>query len=268
MEVMPAVTGLAAHASGHGTGGADCPNCGTVLGPHDFVGQSFFIAQNMMLAFAGFFFSQVSVVPKKWQTSVSVAFLVCFIAWYNYTFMKDIWVQYQVTPTVYRYSDWLITVPLQVMEFYFILKAANPRIGGGLLGKLFGYSFVMLVGGWLGETGATSHIIGFVAGMAGWLAIVYEVFSGEAAGYATALTSAGSKQGYSTIRTIVTFGWTIYPLGYFVSYIAPRGITPAEVDVYLNVLYNIADLVNKGMFGCAVWAAAKADEMEEKLLEN
>ena len=33
--------------------------------------------------------------------------------------MRDVWVMTGDSPTVYRYIDWLITVPLQMVEFYF-----------------------------------------------------------------------------------------------------------------------------------------------------
>ena len=55
-------------------------NRGSVLGPHDIVGTTFFIACNMMLAFTAFFFVQVGVVPKQWRTSVSIAGLVTGVA--------------------------------------------------------------------------------------------------------------------------------------------------------------------------------------------
>ena len=60
-----------------------CPygNCGPVLGAHDVVGTTFYIACNCMLAFAAFFFVQVVVVPQQWKTSVSVAGLVTLVAW-------------------------------------------------------------------------------------------------------------------------------------------------------------------------------------------
>merc|ERR1719265_526350 len=64
-------------------------NKGSVLGPHDIVGTTFFIACNMMLAFTAFFFVQVGVVPTKWRTSFSIAGLVTGVAFYNYTFMKE-----------------------------------------------------------------------------------------------------------------------------------------------------------------------------------
>ena len=40
--------------------------------------------------------------------------------------MKETWVKTHSSPTQYRYVDWLITVPLQITEFYFILKGAGP----------------------------------------------------------------------------------------------------------------------------------------------
>ena len=89
-----------------------CPygNCGTALGSHDVVGTTFYIACNCMLAFAAFFFVQVIVVPSQWKTSVSVAGLVTLVAWYNYTFMKSQWVETQMSPTTYRYTDWIVRI--------------------------------------------------------------------------------------------------------------------------------------------------------------
>ena len=57
------------------------------------------------------------------------------------------------SPLVYRYIDWLITVPLQVVEFYLILAA----IGVGtfvMFRNLMAASIVMLVAGFFGESGA------------------------------------------------------------------------------------------------------------------
>ena len=47
--------------------------------------------------------------------------------------MRDFWVAEQATPIVYRYIDWLITVPLLMIEFYIILKAAGASVSGGVL---------------------------------------------------------------------------------------------------------------------------------------
>jgi len=79
----------------------------------------------MMLAFTVFFFCERMRVPKQWGTSVTIAGTVTLIAFYNYTYMKTIWVWQQNSPTVYRYADWLITVPLQV---YYLVSCSPPII--------------------------------------------------------------------------------------------------------------------------------------------
>ena len=63
------------------------------------------------------------------------------------------------------------------------------------------------------------------------------------------------------MRLIVTLGWSIYPLGYLFGY-----LLGAVDEVFLNVLYNIADFVNKIAFVLACWSAAKADASKEALL--
>jgi len=242
----------------------DPRHIGKVLGPHDIVGTTFYIACNMMLAFTLFFFVQVSVVPKQWKTSVSVAGLVTGVAWYNYTYMKTQWVETQMSPTTYRYTDWLITVPLQIVEFYFILKASGP-VSPSLGFRLFIASLAMVFCGWLAEIDVMAKLVGFTLGMAGWLYIVYETFSGEAAAHASKLQGKpAAKQAFNTLRTIVSLGWTIYPIGFAIAYLCrfdqPAGVLSALAMAVLNVTYNLADLINKGAFGLCVWSAAVNDK--------
>ena len=54
------------------------------------------------------------------------------------------------------------------------------------------------------------------------------------------------------MRLILTAGWAIYPIGYFLGYLG--GGTDANT---VNIIYNVADLVNKTAFGLAIWAGAK-----------
>ena len=53
--------------------------------------------------------------------------LVTGIAFIHYMYMRDVWVSTGDSPTVYRYIDWLITVPLQMIEFYLILVAVEKQ---------------------------------------------------------------------------------------------------------------------------------------------
>ena len=56
------------------------------------------------------------------------------------------------------------------------------------------------------------------------------------------------------MRFIVTVGWSIYPLGYFLGYLT--GAEPGSSDDMLNVVYNLADVVNKIAFGVIIWTVA------------
>merc|ERR1712227_1125066 len=125
-------------------------------------------------------------VSSHWQTSLHVGGLVTLVAGVHYMYMREYWVQVHKSPIVYRYVDWSITVPLQMIEFNLILKAAGCS-----------------------ESVAAS---------------------------------------FKNMRMIVTAGWSIYPLGYLFGY-----LLGAVDEAFLNVLYNIADFVNKIAFVLACW---------------
>jgi bacteriorhodopsin len=93
-------------------------------------------------------------------------------------YMREVWIGTGESPTVYRYIDWLITVPLLMLEFYFVL-AAVKKVPSSVFWKLLIGSLVMLIGGYLGEAGYMQPFVGFVIGMAGWIYILFEIFSGE-----------------------------------------------------------------------------------------
>ena len=225
------------------------------LATDDVVGISFWIATAVMAAGALFFFVERSTVKASWQTSLTVAALVCFVAFWHYMYMRDVWVATGESPTVYRYIDWLITVPMQIVEFYLIL-AACTAVSLGVFWKLLAGSLVMLLGGYAGETGmlGVTPLIGFIVGMAGWIFIIYYIFVGEAAQIKDSAGNENLVMAFDGIKWIVTIGWAIYPIGYFMGYLG--GGVDADG---LNTLYNLADLVNKFLFGLVIWYAAMRD---------
>ena len=221
-----------------------------MLAQDDFVGISFWVISMGMLAATAFFFMETGNVASGWRTSVIVAGLVTGIAFIHYMYMREVWVATGDSPTVYRYIDWLITVPLQMVEFYLILSAVG-KANSGMFWRLLLGSVVMLVGGYLGEAGYINATLGFIIGMAGWVYILYEVFSGEAGRAAAKSGNKALVTAFGAMRMIVTVGWAIYPLGYVFGYLT--GGVDAET---LNVVYNLADFVNKIAFGLVIWAAA------------
>ncbi|MDA9629780.1 bacteriorhodopsin-like [Candidatus Pelagibacter sp.] len=225
-------------------------NADAMLAQDDFVGISFWVISMGMLAATAFFFMETGNVAAGWRTSVIVAGLVTGIAFIHYMYMREVWVTTGDSPTVYRYIDWLITVPLQMVEFYLILSAVG-KANSGMFWRLLLGSVVMLVGGYLGEAGYINATLGFIIGMAGWIYILYEIFSGEAGKAAAKSGNKALVTAFGAMRMIVTVGWAIYPLGYVFGYLT--GGVDAES---LNVVYNLADFVNKIAFGLVIWAAA------------
>merc|ERR1712066_827969 len=137
--------------------------------------------------------------------------LVTLVAAVHYFYMREFWVQLGTSPIVYRYIDWSITVPLQMVEFYLILSAVQPDIGAGMFWRLLVGTVVMLAAGSVAASGnkVGKHV----------------------------------KTSFDTMRFIVTVGWSIYPLGYFFGYLMGQ----VDDDV-LNLVYNLADFVNKIAF--------------------
>ena len=226
---LPTLAYAGSHASGN-------------LDPSDFVGISFWIISIAMVAATVFFLMESLRVKGKWRTSLVVGSLVTLVAGVHYFYMRDVWVSTGASPTVFRYVDWIITVPLQMIEFYLIL-AACTAIAGGVFWRLFIGSMVMLIGGYLGEAGFINVTLGFVIGMAGWIFILYEIFAGEAGKVNAAEAPDSVKTAFNTMKWIVTIGWAIYPIGYFLGYMAGGADANA-----LNIIYNLADVVNKIAF--------------------
>jgi hypothetical protein len=228
------------------------------LNPNDAVAISFWIISISMVAATVFFLMESTAVGLHWKTSMNVGSLVTLVAAVHYFYMREFWVIIGSSPVLYRYIDWSITVPLQMVEFYFILSAVQRNLGIGMFWRLLIGTVVMLASGYSGEAGFLSPIVGFAAGMAGWGFILFEIFAGEASSVAASgdKVSEPVKTAFGTMRLIVSIGWSIYPLGYFFGY-----LMGAVNDDVLNLVYNLADFVNKIAFCLAIWACAKADTL-------
>merc|ERR1711862_595043 len=122
------------------------------------------------------------------------------------------------------------------------LRAAGKPVSGGMFWRLLGGTVAMLAFGFMGETGHLPAGPAFFCGMIGWAFIIFEIFGGEAGGSLSGCSAAVTTS-FNNMRLIVTVGWAIYPAGYLFGYLL------AKVDeTFLNVIYNIADFVNKIAF--------------------
>jgi bacteriorhodopsin len=223
------------------------------LDPTDYVGFTFFVGCMAMMAASAFFFLSLSQFDKKWRTSVLVSGLITFIAAVHYFYMRDYWASHMESPTFFRYVDWVLTVPLMCLEFYLILKVAGAK--KALLWRLVFLSVVMLVTGYLGEAvyRDAAAFWGFVSGVA-YFVIVYDIWLGQAAKLAKA---AGGEvlKAHKILCWFVLVGWSIYPLGYM---LGTDGWYSGlhSLNLNIDVVYNIADAINKIGFGLVIYSLA------------
>ena len=221
-----------------------------LLPADDLVGISFWVISMGLLAVTAFFFFERRSVVSNWRTTLTVAGIVTGVAFINYLYVRNVYVNQGEAPILYRYIEWIITMPLQAVLFYLILKTVR-KVPKSLFWKLLIGTIVMVLAAYLGASKNIPSIIGFVIGIGAWIYLLYEVFSGEAG---RAVARSGNKpmvNAYVSMRIIVTVGWAIYPLGYIFGY-----ISNSVDDNLLNIIYNMADFVNKIAFGLIIWAAA------------
>ena len=76
---------------------------------------------------------------------------------------------------------------------------------------------------------------------------------GEAGKLNAASGNAAAQSAFNSIRWIVTIGWAIYPIGYWV------GVGTHAAMASANLIYNYADFINKIAFGLAIYVAAVSD---------
>jgi bacteriorhodopsin len=139
-----------------------------------------------------------------------------------------------------------------MVEFYLIL-AACTNVAGSLFKKLLGGSLVMLGFGFMGEAGLMAAWPAFIVGMAGWLYMIQVLYMGEGKAAVTTASPAVNSA-YNAMMLIIVVGWAIYPLGYAAGYLMGEGSNVYAQN--LNLVYNLADFVNKILFGLVIWHVA------------
>jgi bacteriorhodopsin len=163
------------------------------------------------------------------------------------------------SPTFFRYVDWLLTVPLMCVEFYLITKKAGAK--QGLMWKLILASVIMLVTGYWGEAVAPKQAAfwGLLSGLA-YFWIVWMVWKGEVAQLSKASSPAVQKA-IDALLKFVVIGWGIYPLGYLVGTADGQWYAFfGNLNLNMDIIYNIGDAVNKIGFGLVVYALSRTED--------
>ena len=209
---------------------------------------------DVMLGAFVYFLTQIKSVAKQYQAGVAVSAVVVGIAGYHYYRMWSDWGVGEVNEG-YRYADWLITVPLLVIELLIVLGATAEH-RKKLMTTLVPATVLMIGLGYPGETASSDGTkwIFWILSMLPFLYILYTL-SGE-------MKAAGSRETgavASSIKkatTILLVTWMVYPIGYLFPVIFDAGNEGAETARQLA--YTVADITAKGLFGLMILNIAKA----------
>jgi bacteriorhodopsin len=224
-----------------------------------------------------FFWLQLPNVTKSYRTALIITGLVTAIATYHYVRIFNSWVDafevknsnggdYTVTVSgnpfndAYRYVDWLLTVPLLLIELILVMKLPHEETVA--LGWKLGLASALMVAlGYPGEIQDDLTVRWF------WWALAMLPFCYVVMTLVGGLNEATSKQPDSvkglvvTARYLTVISWLTYPFVYIIKNI---GLAGTDATAYEQVGYSLADVVAKAVFGVLIWAIASGKSAEEE----
>lgn len=218
--------------------------------------------------------SQVSPV---YRTALTLTGIVTLIAGYHYLRIFNSWdatytlVNGKLTPTgvafndAYRYVDWLLTVPLLLVELILVMRLSRAET----LSKSFKLGLLaalMVILGYPGEIAADNggRWLWWSLAMVPFVIIVYELYIGLRT--SIALQPDSVKDLVRTARTLTIVSWCFYPVVFIFPMI---GLTGGTATTAVQVGYTIADIVSKAVFGVLIYIiAVRKSEIESVLVPD
>ncbi|MEO0652076.1 MAG: bacteriorhodopsin-like [Planctomycetota bacterium] len=249
-------------------------------GQYDLVFNLLSLTTATMLAAGLFFVLSRDQVSTKYRPALVVSSLVVFIAGYHYFRIFHSWegsfspngeggmVSNGTFNEAYRYADWLITVPLLLVELVVVLGLSRSE-SSSMLKKLVAASVLMIAAGYPGEiadpeTASGTIWLWWVVAMVPYVYILAVLFGQLNTKIAN--ESGDVKSLIGLARTVLLVTWAFYPI----AYLFPVFGLGASGEVGLQVGYTIADITAKAGYGLVIYniAVAKSRREEEPSVER
>ena len=243
-------------------------------GQFSLVYNAFSFTIAVMGAATVFFFLSRSQVAPPYRTALTVTGLVTLIALYHYVRIFASWegaytlVDGTMKQTgikfndAYRYVDWLLTVPLLLIELILVMRLSPAETQAKAI-KLGLLAALMIVLGYPGEISSdpTTRWIWWSAAMVPFIIIVYDLFVGLKSSIASQPIEA--RRLVSAARSLTVVSWLFYPLAFVFPMI---GFTGGAATTAVQVGYTVADVVAKAVFGVLIYMiAVRKSEVEANL---
>jgi bacteriorhodopsin len=213
-------------------------------------------------------------VQERYRSAVLISGLVTFIAAYHYVRIFNSWVgAYEYSPAnvsggamelnapkltgvpfndAYRYMDWLLTVPLLLIEILLVMKL-DERDYNEKSKNLGVSAALMIVSGYYGELVITGDLtprwMCWFISMVFFLYIVYELLVGlsDATNGEADPVIKGKIQ---TAQVMTVISWCTYPVVYLFPML---GINAAHAVMGIQIGYCASDIISKCGVGLTIY---------------
>jgi len=240
-----------------------------------------------MMATTVYLWFRSFAVKDKYQSAVLISGLVTFIAAYHYMRIFNSWVTaYHYSPgtvvegaldmknpsltgvpfnDAYRYMDWLLTVPLLLIEILLVMKLDERDFNSKAVNLGVG-SALMICSGYYGELVVTGDLTPrwgcWFLSMTFFLYIVFELLVGlaDATNSETDPVIAGKIR---TAQVMTVISWCTYPVVYLFPML---GISASHAVVGIQIGYCASDIISKCGVGLVIYQITYAKSSKEGLL--
>jgi bacteriorhodopsin len=215
-------------------------------------------------------------VLAKYRTALVMSSMVTFIAGYHYLRIFDSFKHASEGGKVlldgsqdafneaYRYVDWLLTVPLLLVEVIAVLALAK-EVSRSLIMRLVPASAAMIALGYPGEISSdqNTQVMYGVLSTLPFIYILYVLF--VELGKSLERQPAGVAETIGRLRLLLIATWGVYPIAYIFNIV---GDASASSFVTVQVGYTIADILAKCVFGLTILKIAKMKSVAEGMKDD
>jgi len=223
-----------------------------------------------MMASTLFFWLRLSSIHEKYKSALVISGLVTFIAAYHYLRIFNSWTEaYEFLPNkggvtaapvltgvpfndAYRYMDWLLTVPLLLLEIIFCMNLSKEQVSSEAWSLGFA-SAAMIAAGYPGElivTGdLTPRFMCFFFSFMIFLFIVFKLLVGLKSAINTE-TNPEVAEMLNNVCTVTVLSWCTYPVVYLFPFL---GISGAQSVVGIQCGYCASDVISKCGVGLMIY---------------
>jgi len=219
--------------------------------------------------------SQHRVLPK-YRNALVMSSMVTFIAGYHYLRIFDSFKHASEGGKVlldgsqnafneaYRYVDWLLTVPLLLVEVIAVL-ALTREVSRSLIMRLVPASAAMIALGYPGEISSdqNTQVLYGVLSTIPFLYILYVLF--VELSKSLDRQPAGVAETVGRLRLLLIATWGVYPIAYIFNIV---GDASSSSFVTVQVGYTLADVLAKCVFGLTILKIARMKSVAEGMKDD